>query len=191
MPANNAPPSGGVQGVNIRPSQSSPPRVSSAAGLNKPGISTSPNPLIDESKMRPLPGAAEIAAKNKAQPTSNPIDEPPAPETISSAPAAKEESIDAAKEVTAEPAAEPAVAPSEEVRERLSERRHRGSEVFDAPLDEIRRIENENALREEDEDEEEVTTATSGIASVKFNEGEKVQEQDAKEPADASKSVED
>ena len=212
MPAHTAPPSSsGVQGVNIRPTEATNAKPTSAAGNTKPGISKAPAPLVDRSKIVPLPGAAEMAARNKPEPPSDPLDEPLKAETMSSAPAEKQESINAAKEIikdhpaldhlsapasaiqsgTATPQPEPEVAPSEGVGTGRSsmERRHRGSEVFEAPLDEIRKIESENALKEEDEDEDE--NASKVVDSSTAAEGEKTQEQDAKEAGDASKSVGD
>lgn len=54
-----------------------------------------PAPLLDSSKRVALPGAAEIAARNNPLPKSSP-DDTVRPETMSSAPAAKEKSIAAA-----------------------------------------------------------------------------------------------
>ena len=170
--------------------------------------------LLDGTNRIALPGAAEIAERNKAMSTSPPAAEnkTPAAEHVTTAPADKEESINAAKEIskhhpsldhlsapasrihsgTATPQPEAATAaaavtaapaptaaaslPSaKDVVAQAAPRQHRGSEVKEVPLDEIKRIEDENALQEED-DEDEVPK------------GEKTQEQEAKEPEDAGKS---
>ena len=203
--------------MNIRPTGSANPRP--GGGIGTAAVNKAPQPILDPSKIRPLPGAAEIAAKNKQQ-HSSPIDEPPKPETMSSAPAEKGQSINAAKEITkhhpsedhlsapasaipsgtASPQPEPeapaaaAAQSSEEMRRTSSttssEKRHRGSEVIEAPVDEIKRIESESALKEEDEDGEE-TKATEDLSNVKLSGGEDVAEQEAKKAEDAAKSVED
>ncbi|KAK4560795.1 hypothetical protein LTR86_005375 [Recurvomyces mirabilis] len=127
VPANNAAPPGGQVGVNIAPPLSINPTASAGtAKLSQPSttsVNKSPAPVLDDSKQRPipLPGAAEIAARNRKDvpsttSTSEPaakdggegggevdvktssITDPPKPETISSAPVDKESSLNAAKE---------------------------------------------------------------------------------------------
>lgn len=56
---------------------------------------TAPNPMLDMPKRVALPGAAEIAARNKP-PSKSSLEEPPHPETILSAPVEKEKSIEKA-----------------------------------------------------------------------------------------------
>lgn len=56
---------------------------------------TAPNPMLDMPKRVALPGAAEIAARNKP-PSKSSLEEPPHPETILSAPIEKEKSIEKA-----------------------------------------------------------------------------------------------
>jgi hypothetical protein len=204
--ANAAPP--GRQGVNIRPIEHASPPLQ--LPVDPPALSKSPD-LLDGTNRIALPGAAEIAERNKLKSSSPPAaQKAPAVEHITTAPADKEVSINAAKEIskhhpsldhlsapasrihsgTATPqpesaavaaaatAAAPAPGPlpsAKEVVAAAAPRQHRGSEVKEVPLDEIKRIEDENALAEEDEDGEEGA--------------EKTQEQQAKEPEDAGKSV--
>jgi hypothetical protein len=153
-----------------------------------------------------LPGAAEIAERNKAKPaaTSSPIDEPVKAETMSSAPDEKQASINFAKEkigrehpsvdhlsapasavhsgtATPEPEAEAEPAP---VTPAPSEaRKHRGSDVRDAPLEEIKRIESENALQEEDEEDEEDQTeeVRKGVEDAELKDSEHVTKADGPE----------
>lgn len=208
MPASA--PSGGRQGVNIRPlAPGSPPEVDSAADVPHPAASETASALVDESSRIALPGAAEIAARNKAKSPSNSTAEAPGLEKITSAPAEKAESINAAKEVSqthpsldhlsapasqlqsgaATPQTEPATGP-EIVAEAARSRTHRGSEVKDAPPEEIRRLESASALQE-DPAEDAAEDAVSGVGALKFEEPERTRKQDAKEAGDASKSVAD
>ena len=194
VPASNAPPAGGVQGVNIRPADPDKSRTRSPEFDTKPSESMGPSPLLDKSDMVALPGAAEIAERNKAKSTSPPIDGPAKVETMSSAPEEKQQSINFAQEkmakehpaidhlsapasavqsgtATPEPEKEPAAAaatsgPIEPVAvQPLSERKHRGSDVVDAPPEEIKRIESESALHEEEE-EDETTEVTKAVESA-------------------------
>jgi hypothetical protein len=236
VPAHNASASSsGVQGVNIRPPEATSPRqVSGTIGGGSPSVNKAPKPLVDKSKMVPLPGAAEIAAKNKQEPISKPVDEPPKAEAVAAAPAEKEASVNVAKALlkedhpgldhlsappsamqsgTVTPQPEPAPtstaevggeaaekepestsAVTDEVSEEPPPRRrsvqHRGSEVMEASLEEIRKIERENALKEEDEDEEGEDTSEA-VKELSVKDDEKPQEQDAKAGEDATKSVQD
>lgn len=195
VPASNAPPAGGVQGVNIRPADPDKSRTKSPEFDTKPSESMGPSPLLDKSNMIALPGAAEIADRNKAKSTSPPIDGPSKAETMSSSPEEKQQSINFAKEKIAkehpavdhlsapasavqsgtatpepeeEPAAAAAAAPIEPIIARpLSERKHRGSDVVDAPPEEIKRIESESALHEEDE-EDETAEVTKAVESTEL-----------------------
>ncbi|KAK3701329.1 hypothetical protein LTR37_015551 [Vermiconidia calcicola] len=214
VPKNNAAPAGGVQGVNIRPGeQANPKSGQAAAGRTVSGANKAPVSSMDESKVRALPGAAEIAARNKAPSTSNPVSEKLGVETMASAPVVKEQSINAAKALlkddhpsfdhlsappsamqsgTATPQEEPEIAPSEGVGEAAPDTRHRGSEFKESSVDEINKIESENALKEGGEDgKEDGQDASKGIEALEINKGERPQDQDAKEPDDAGKSVQD
>lgn len=231
-------------------------------------------PLVDESKMRALPGAAEIAARNNPLPKSSPEDAVK-PETMGSAPAEKEKTINAAKaamgtesskvdhmsappsaiqsgtQTPAEPAqpsteaasatkepmnaakaalgtdsskvdhlsappsaiqsgtqtpAEPAqggettsgatkedqVPFSPAIADTAGERKsstHRGSDVLPVPSEEIKKVEGENAITEDTE--EDAAGVAKGVEGMQVGEGKDVQEQKAKEPEDAGISVED
>ncbi|KAK5174398.1 uncharacterized protein LTR77_001478 [Saxophila tyrrhenica] len=220
VPANNAAPaSSTVQGVNIRPAEAaSPKQAQGSVGPSKLGVNKAPGPLLNESKAVPLPGAAEMAARNKPPTTSNPVDEPPAVETMNTATGDKEASVSAAKAIlkddhpgvdhlsappsalqsgTATPAPEAATPATDEhvpaeATERRSSTHHRGSEIREADVAEIQKIEKENALQEEDgEDDEEEEVVGKGVEALEVNEGEKPQEQSAKEGEDATKSVKD
>ncbi|KAK5127193.1 hypothetical protein LTR85_008555 [Meristemomyces frigidus] len=116
VPDSNAAPQGGQSGVNIAPPISvNPTATGGTTNVSQQlpgGINKAIPPLVDKSKMRPLPGAAEIAAKNEPQAASSLVDEPPKVETMSSAPADKEQSISEAKEVAmSHPAIEHSSAP--------------------------------------------------------------------------------
>lgn len=155
--------------------------------------------------MRALPGAAEIAARNKAQAST--IDSPPKVETMSSAPDEKEESIDTAKAVPkhlssidhlSAPAsrlqsgtATPAEPATEEATETTASATgtHGGSEIKEIPAEEVKKVESETDVPDEDEDEDE--SAAKGVEGLQVGEGTKVQEQSAEEGEDAGKSVED
>ena len=212
-----------------------------------------PQPGVDESKFRALPGAAEIAARNKPAPASaaatspeqkegkSVVDEnapPTAAESMTSAPQEKEESINAAKKIlgeegggrrgvehlsappsamqsgTATPA-EPAEKENVEENEGglgvpggdegdEEKQTHRGSEVKEAPKEEVKKVESENSLVEaaEEADEgkdvavamEEGKGTTAAVEASGGGEGkvaEEVKEQSAKEGGDAGKSVGD
>lgn len=174
-------------GVNIAPPiPVNPTATQGTANVSQPPpiVNKAPQPGLDESKYRALPGAAEIAARNKPTPEQQEgksvVDDenapPKAAESMTSAPAEKEESINAAKKLlgaqqqtsgsgvdhlsapasalqsgTATPDPEPAEtlgdAPPEET---LT---HRGSEVKDVPTDEIKKVESETALAEATEED--------------------------------------
>ena len=211
VPANNATPSSGPQGVNIRPTEPAKPKAM-PGNVAQQGVNKAPAPILDKSKFRPLPGAAEIAVKKKPQPASNPVDETPKAETMTSAPAEKEEIINAAKEiskhhpaldhlsapasrihsgtVTPQPEPEPAAAagPSDGVGGEAGEKQHRGSEIKEVPQDEVKKVESETTLHEEDEEEGD---PAKGLEDLKVGDEAKTQEQDAKEGENAGKSVQD
>ena len=199
--------------MNIRPLEEGSPPAAASENIN-PNTGTHPaagetaSALVDESSRVALPGAWEMAERNKMK---SPLSEAPAVESITSAPAEKEQSINAAKEIskhhpsldhlsapgsriqsgTATPAkTEPAADASEPANEMLpegasvmtAERRHRGSEVREVPLDQIKKWEDEMSLKEEEGEEGE---------EGEEDDAEKTQKQDAKEPGDAPKSVGD
>lgn len=172
-----------------------------AAGIS--GINKAPRPILDESKMRPLPGAAEIATRSTPCVTSPPLDVPPAVAATSSAPVEKEKGMNPAKKLlqddhpsldhlsappsamqsgTTTPHPEPASVSPAESGSIQPQQSHRGSEVKDAGAEEIKQVESKNALHEED--------GESDVGAVS-KETQSTQEQEAKEPDDASKSVGD
>lgn len=211
VPANNAAPAGGQTGVNIAPPLSvNPTATQGTAKVSQPPVNKAPPPLLDDSKARPiaLPGAAEIAARN--QPTSPSNFEAINAETMTSSPEDKKQSIEQAKEKLNAPAAgvdhlsapasrlqsgtaTPAQTeePSSDTPKTATEK-HRGSDIIEAPSEEIKKIETENSLKEEDGEEGDTLAATKGVEGLKVgDETAKPQEQSAKEGADAGKTVED
>ncbi|KAK0946590.1 hypothetical protein LTR29_002058 [Friedmanniomyces endolithicus] len=104
VPANNAAPPGGQTGISIVPPLPvNPTATGGTASIGQPPSSVAsngPTPGVDKSKIRPLPGADENAdATASDEPsTTSVIDEPAKPETMESASADKEESINAAKQ---------------------------------------------------------------------------------------------
>lgn len=178
------------------------------------GVNKAPPVGLDSSKMRPLPGAEEIAARNKPLTASGPLDSEPAVQAATSPPPQEKEGIlNAAKEVskhhpsldhlsapasriqsgTATPQPEVAVeestkASEEGVGEAAPKRYHRGSEIKEVPNEEIKKVESGSALHEEDDEEESTAKAVEGL---QVGEGKDTQKQEAKEPEDAAKSVED
>jgi len=185
-----------------------PTATGGTANITQPplrGINKNPQPGSESSKAKPKAGAAnaEIAQRSTAQSSSgsNPIDEPLKAETMTSAPADKEQSISEAKAVhknhpNLDHLSAPASAiqsgtatPAPElVGESGATATHRGSEVKDLPADEIKEVENATALREEDGEED---SAMKGVQAMQLGEGTKVQEQSAADGEDAGKSVED
>lgn len=223
-------------GVNIAPPiPVNPTATSGTTNISQPAVSKAPATSADENKRVALPGAAEIAARYKPTPEQKDgksvIDEnapPKATETMSSAPAEKEESINAAKRLlkeeqtqgvehlsappsamqsgTATPDPEPAekLATSSGNGEEGGKLTHGGSEVKDAPVDEVKKVESENSLAEAAEEEAggekkakaeaEKPEASAAVEASDAGEGkvaEKVKEQSAKDPEDAGKSVGD
>lgn len=218
VPANNAAPAGGQTGVNIAPPLSvNSTATQGSAKVSQPPVSKAPPPLLDESKMKPiaLPGAEEIAARNK-KPTSPSTFEAINAETKTSSPEDKKSSIEeAGKEKLNAPAAAAAAnidhlsapasrlhsgtatpAQTEEPSGEASKatEKHRGSDIVEAPSEEIKKIESEMSLKEE-EDEGEYTdemAATKGVEGLKVaDETAKPQEESVKEAEDATKTVED
>ena len=209
VPANNAVPAGGVQGINTLPPPLpvKPTATQGTTKITQPSVDRAAAPVLDETNRVALPGAAEVAARNKVKSPANPVDENAAPESMTSAPADKQASINAAKQImkdhpaldhlsapasavqsgTATPQpeqAEPAAQSAEELGVAAEEKQHRGSEVKDLPREEIKKVETDNTVVEEDD-------TTKGASDLKIDESEKTQDQEAKEPEDAAKSVKD
>ena len=209
VPTSSAAPSSGRQGVNIRPvSHGSPPETDGAIDIPHPNAYA----LVDESSRVALPGAAEVAERSASKSPPILAKDPPAIESITSASANKEKTINAAKEIAAHhpsldhlsapasriqsghatPQTEPASG-ADIVAQATQGRTHRGSEVKEAPIEEIRKLESESALQEDpgEDAEEAEDDAAKRVSHLRFEEPVKTQEQPSKEPADASRSVED
>lgn len=215
VPANNAAPAGGQTGVNIAPPLSvNPTATQGSAKVSQPPVSKAPPPLLDDSKMRPiaLPGAEEIAARNK-QPTSPSNFEAINAETMTSSPEDKKSSIEEASTAKLNaPAAATAnidhlsapasrlhsgtatPAQTEEPSSEASKptEKHRGSDIVEAPSEEVKKIESETSLKEEEGEDADELAATKGVEGLKVaDETAKPQEENAKEVDDATKTVED
>ncbi|KAK4507876.1 hypothetical protein PRZ48_001611 [Zasmidium cellare] len=213
VPANNAAPAGGQTGVNVAPPLSvNPTATQGTAKVSQAPVNKAPAPLLDETKAKPiaLPGAAEIAARNK--PTSPSTFEAINAETMTSSPEDKKQSIEQAKDKLDAPATTAGVdhlsAPASRLQSgtatpaqteeassdapKTATEKHRGSDVVEAPSEEIKKIESENSLKEEDGEDGDTLAATRGVEGLKVgDETAKPQEQSAKEEADATKKVED
>jgi len=250
-------PPAGPNVSNQNQNQNQKPKVSPAPPLPVNPTATggtakiSPaKPLVDESKFRPLPGAAEIAARNNPLPKSSPEDAVK-PETMTSAPAEKEKTINAAKaakgtdsstdaapaskeepinaakaalgadsskidHLSAPPSAaqsgtqtpaesaqagdaatkedqvpfSPAIADTGAGMSESRSDTHRGSDVLPLPSQEIKKVESDNAITE-DAEEDTAAGVTNGVEGLQVGEGKDVQKQEAGEPEEAGKSVED
>lgn len=201
VPASDAAPAGGQVGVQIAPPISH--NVESASATSKPvAVNKAPEQKkFDSTQAVKLPGADEIAARNKA--TSPSTREALSPETKTSSPLdskvkAEESSQEAVK---SHAALDHLSAPASRIHsgtatptksddatsEARSKESHRGSDIVEAPAEEIKKIESQNSLKEEDEED---TEAVKGISELKVDE-EKTQEQPAKDAAAAEKSVGD
>ncbi|KAK3071462.1 hypothetical protein LTR53_008579 [Teratosphaeriaceae sp. CCFEE 6253] len=203
VPTNNAAPPGGQAGVNIAP----PPPVNPTAtrgtakiGQLPGGVSKGPQPGVDESKMRPMPGAVEIAARSSKPDSSaeaSVTDAPPNVETMASAPEDKKKSINAAKEALKgqHPSIEHLSAPASRI--------HSGSATpaQQAEPDTAETDTTESKVGTDSKDDgggivgaTEVVdreTAAKGVEALQIGEGTKTQEQGAKEVEQAGTSVED
>lgn len=199
MPANNAAPPGGQVGVKIAP----PLKVNPTATAGTANISSAPvdKAVFDKSKAVALPGAEEIAARNKAAAASPSNLEAINPETLTSSPEDKKQSIEKAKEVSKQQQAEhlyvpvsalqsgtatPAATQEEVTPEAGATEKHRGSDVVEAPKEDIKKVEGETSLREEEEE-----GVSKGVADLNVGEDTKTQEQDPKDSEAASASVQD
>lgn len=218
MPATYTAPAGARQGVNIRPlAPGSPPEVENAGDMSQQHKDSTAYALVDESSRIALPGAAEIAARgNPRSPSILAADN--ALQKIRSDPSEAESSekaepLNAAKEVskshpsldhlsapasriqsgTASPQSEPAAVPVEDVSDPIPTpaRTHRGSEVKDAPPEEIKKLESASALQEDPIAEDAADVTAKHVSHLTFKEPAETQEQHAKEPSDAAKSVAD
>lgn len=201
--------------MNIRPlAPGSPPEVENAGDLSHQTAGSTASALVDESSRIALPGAAEIAARGNPRSPSILAADNAGLQKVTSTPSEtseKAEPLNAAKEVSkshpsldhlsapasriqsgqASPQSEPAAAPVEGVGVPTAARTHRGSEVKDAPLDEIRKLESENALQEDPIAEDAADVTAKHVSHLTFQEPEETQDQEAKEPTDAAKSVAD
>ncbi|KAF2481421.1 hypothetical protein BDY17DRAFT_301314 [Neohortaea acidophila] len=176
------PPAGARQGVNLRPVESTSPRQtddSQSVDVRHPSSSETASALLDSSSRIALPGAAEIAARNKAQsPTAGvAVESPEAVETVPSAPTDKTESAPAASNEPAKEGQPPAdrLSPSsvpDEAGEPPSVRLHRGSEVRLASVEEIRKHENENALMEHPAEDQALEETTKDLEAVKLDQAD-------------------
>lgn len=183
VPSSSAPPPAGArQGVNLRPVESTSPRQtddSQSVDVRHPSSSETASALLDSSSRIALPGAAEIAARNKAQsPTAGvAVESPEAVETVPSAPTDKTESAPAASNEPAKEGQPPAdrLSPSSipgEAGEPPSVRLHRGSEVRLASVEEIRKHENENALMEHPAEDQALEETTKDLEAVKLDQAD-------------------
>lgn len=158
----------------------------------KPGQAPKgPPQLVDHSKIRPLPDQAPSATSSLEA-----ADEATQPETMNSSSAAKTESIQIAEANATETSdalqspRSPALTsdPNLTVAEGIAGQTHRGSNVSDAPAEEIQSVEKANAIPEAEEEDE---SLSKGVEGLQTGEGEKTQEQGAKEADKAGESVED
>lgn len=207
VPANNAAPAGGRAGVQTAPPLSHNTTPTSTSSKSVPA-SKPAQPVFDKSKAVALPGAAEIAARNKAkveaaktEPQTSPVEEKKSSDVTTqnvtnthraqdhlSAPASRTQSGSATP------------AQTEETSTVEGKEQHSGSQVLIADIEGVRKIENSFSLQEEPNQDEaedqgkEELTAEKGISELKVNDDDyekPTQEQDAKEPEDAGKSVAD
>lgn len=201
VPANNAAPAGSQVGVNIAPPLSvNPTATGGTTNVTAPPVGNAP-PETQKSRGIPLPGAEEIAARNQAASPST-LDALN-PETLTSSPQDKKDSIEKAKEVSKHhPSLDHLSAPASRIQSGTAtpaqteqeqepapdSKQHRGSDVVQASAEEIMQVESKNALKEE---EGETDAATKGVEDMKVGDGGLPQEQAAKEPALAATSVED
>lgn len=174
------------------------PASTSSAPVNK-----KPEPSFDKSKGIALPGAAEIAARNKPQSPTN--IEAINVETHTSSPEDKKSSIEAVKDIkSSHPALDHLSAPAsriqsgtvtpaqvEEVPASEEKQKHRGSDILAADAEKVKEIEKSNSLEEDPNEDAEDTEAVKGVSDLKVEDEKPTQEQAAKEPDDASKTVAD
>lgn len=192
----------------------SPPEVREHVDVPKPTTNTTASALYDSSSRIALPGAAEIAARSKSMSLPNKATEPPgdAPslEKIASEPAENVAIVSSAEIVSKDhPSLDHLSAPASAIQSGSATPRdgtaegsaeavdvpaattkHRGSEVIEAPPEEIREVESASALTE-DPAEDTTERATTGVSSLTFQEPVKPQEQDAKAADDATETVAD
>ncbi|TKA65679.1 hypothetical protein B0A55_09758 [Friedmanniomyces simplex] len=212
VPANNAAPPGGQTGVNIAPPLPvNPTATGGTANVSRPlgGVSKAPAPGVDQSKTRPLPGAAASNSKpeNNDPTTASVIDDPPKLETMDSGPAEKEKSINAAKEAlkAQHPAIDHLSAPASRIHSGSATPAQQAEPKAEAPSvsQEAEEGEGQGGADVEGKEEagdvvgstegEDEQTAAKGVEGLDIGSGEgtKTQEQSAKEGGDAGVSVED
>lgn len=166
-----------------------------------------PAALVDESKIRPLPGAGPAKTEDKPAPELSDLqaaDEATKPETMGSSVEAKKLSIDEAKDnatqaAKAEPVAavETEAAPdvpadatgAKENAEALEEEKHNGGSVSEVKEEVIKDVEESTAIPEA-EGEEDAEKAAK-VEGERSGEGVKIQEQEGAKAEDAGVSVED
>lgn len=190
VPAHNVALAGGQKGVNIAPPLAvNSTATGASAHVTQPplaGINKAAPAGVDASKMRALPGAAEIAARNKAQETqgSSVIDEDVKAETMTSAATEKEQSIEATKSKHKAHLSAPASA----IPSGVATPAEAAQGTKDEPTHEVEKIETEGVPKREDGDAE---SAAKAVEGMQVGDGQSVQQQDAKAGEDAGKSVED
>lgn len=92
---------------------------------------------------------------------------------------------------TATPAEAVAVG-GKEKEESKADTTHQGSDVVEAPVEEVKKVESETAISEKPAaEEEDVGSVAKGVEGMQVGEGKTVAEQGAKKGEDAVKSVED
>ena len=180
----------------------------------EPTTNTTASALYDSSSRIALPGAAEIAARSKSMSPPNKATEPPgdAPslEKITSEPAENVAIVSSAEAISkdhpsldhlsapasaiqsgsATPRDGTAEASAEAIDAPATATKHRGSEVIEAPPEDIRKVESASALTE-DPAEDTTERATKGVSSLTFQEPVRTQEQDAKAAESATDTVAD
>ncbi|KAI7724322.1 hypothetical protein KC322_g72 [Hortaea werneckii] len=215
VPAHNKAPAGGQTGVNIAPPIGvNPTATGGTANVTQPpiaGINKTAPGGIDASKARALPGAAEIAAKNKAQSGtagSSVVDEPPKAETMTSAPAEKEKSIGDTHKKNANVAhiSAPASAlqsgtatPAEPEVPKRGHEAHLSVPASAIQSGTARTAESTPAKPEPTasstadtkQDENSTESVAKAVEGMQVGEGKNIQEQEAKAGDEAGKSVED
>ncbi|KAK6439765.1 hypothetical protein LTR95_004036 [Oleoguttula sp. CCFEE 5521] len=199
------------------PSLLNKPAAGGSMGMGR-GKIPPPRPGVDDSKMRPLPGAAEIKARNAPKPDAAPTAEKPSvsgenakPETSDTASAEKEPSANAAKALLGDqsnakydhlsaPAsamqsgsATPAVVKEDaEESDDVPEESVKAAKSAMARESSASKPETSSlAAKQADAEDEDEESAAMGVADLQLGKGKTTDQQAAKEPDDAGKSVED
>ncbi|KAF2773431.1 hypothetical protein EJ03DRAFT_371346 [Teratosphaeria nubilosa] len=190
-PAGTAAPVGGQTGVNIAPPLPVAPTATGGTANISKSAAKGASQASEHEQPVALPGAAEIAARSKAK-TSEPLGLPPKVETMASAPAEKEESINLAKEKIGDqhPNLEHLSAPASALQSGTATPAHDTSTAAEPTKADAKEVPAEESNIQHEETQTESTA--KAVADLKVSdEGAKVQEQAAKDAADATKSVED